>query len=221
MTPFLRLLTVALLLLSTFLKVLAQPAFQNEIQAFKKQDSISPPPKNAILFTGSSSFRKWTDVQTHFPGFTIINRGFGGSVLPDVIRYANDIIIPYRPKQVLIYCGDNDLASSDSITPQIVAARFIQLFNVIRTALPKTRVSFVSIKPSPSRERLMPKMKHANLLIKSFLKKQKNTSYVDVFTPMLLLNGKPKPELFLEDKLHMNEKGYVIWQKAIQPHLIK
>ncbi len=213
--------TVVLLLVSTFSKAVAQPAFQDEIQAFKKQDRISPPPANAILFIGSSSFRKWTEVQTYFPGYTIINRGFGGSVLPDVIRYANDIIIPYRPKQVLIYCGDNDLASSDSITPQIVAGRFKHLFTVIRNALPKTKVSFVSIKPSPSRERLMPKMKQANSLIKSFLLKQKNTSYIDVFNPMLLPNGQPKPDLFLEDKLHMNEKGYAIWQKAIQPYLIK
>lgn len=221
MTSFLRLLTLSLLLVSGFFKTFAQPAFQNEIQAFKKQDNISPPPANAILFVGSSSFRKWTDVQSYFPGFTIINRGFGGSVLPDVIRYANDIIIPYHPKQVLIYCGDNDLASSDSITPQMVADRFKQLFYVIRNALPKTRISFVSIKPSPSREKLMPKMIQANQLIQSFLKKQKNTSYIDVFHPMLLPNGKPKPELFLEDKLHMNEKGYEIWQKAIQPYLIK
>jgi lysophospholipase L1-like esterase len=221
MKKFLSITTVVLLLVSTFYKAVAQPAFQDEIQAFKKQDRISPPPKNAILFVGSSSFRKWTDVQTYFHGYTIINRGFGGSVLPDVIRYANDIIIPYRPKQVLIYCGDNDLASSDSITPQTVAGRFKQLFIVIRNALPKTKVSFVSIKPSPSRERLMPKMKQANSLIKSFLLKQKNTSYIDVFNPMLLPNGQPKPDLFLEDKLHMNEKGYVIWQKAIQPFLIK
>lgn len=221
MKPFLKLLTVVLLLVSTFSKTVAQPAFQDEIQAFKKQDRVSPPPANAILFVGSSSFRKWTDVQSYFPGFTIINRGFGGSVLPDVISYAKDIIIPYQPKQVLIYCGDNDLASSDSITPQIVAARFKQLFYVIRNALPKTRVSFVSIKPSPSRERLMPKMKQANSLIKSFLAKEKNTSYIDVYNPMLLPNGKPKPDLFLEDNLHMNEKGYAIWQKAIQPFLIK
>src|SRR5213596_1026689 len=89
-----------------------EPPFYNEIQQFKKQDSISFPPKDAILLVGSSSFRKWQDVQSYFPNYTIINRGFGGSVLPDVIRYANDIIIPYHPKQVLIYCGDNDLASS-------------------------------------------------------------------------------------------------------------
>ena len=221
MTPFLKLLIVALLLISTFYRAVSQPAFQNEIQAFKKQDSISPPPANAILFVGSSSFRKWTDVQSYFQGYTIINRGFGGSVLPDVIRYANDIIIPYRPKQVLIYCGDNDLAAYDSITPQIVTGRFKQLFYVIRNALPKTRVSFVSIKPSPSREKLMLKMIQANQLIQSFLKKQKNTSYIDVFRPMLLPTGKPKPDLFLEDNLHMNEKGYAIWQKLIEPYLIK
>jgi lysophospholipase L1-like esterase len=221
MKNMLSITAVTLLLISAFFNVVAQPAFQNEIQAFKKEDNVSPPPANAILFVGSSSFRKWTDVQAYFPGYTIINRGFGGSVLPDVVRYANDIIIPYRPKQVLIYCGDNDLASSDSITPQMVAGRFSQLFTVIRNALPKAKVSFVSIKPSPSRERLMPKMKQANSLIKSFLAKQKNTSYINVFDPMLLRNGKPKPDLFLEDKLHMNEKGYAIWQKAIQPYLIK
>jgi hypothetical protein len=187
-------LTAAFLLILLLSKAFGQPAFQNEIQAFKKQDSISPPPANAILLVGSSSFRKWTDVQSYFPGFTIINRGFGGSVLPDVLRYANDIIIPYSPKQVLIYCGDNDLASSDTVTPQIVAGRFIQIFNVIRNALPKTRVSFVSIKPSPSREKLMPKMKQANSLIKSFLSGHKNTSYIDVFTPCYyqLVNLSPK-----------------------------
>ena len=96
----------------------AQP-FAEDIQAFKKQDAINPPPANAILFVGSSSFTKWKDVSSYFPGYTIINRGFGGSTIPDVIRYTNDIIIPYHPKQVVIYCGDNDLASSDNITPRL------------------------------------------------------------------------------------------------------
>src|SRR5919202_6508982 len=88
-----------------------QPPFWDEIQAFKKQDSLHTPPKHAIVFVGSSSFQKWKDVQDYFPGYKIINRGFGGSSLPDVIRYADDVIIPYQPKQVVIYCGDNDLAS--------------------------------------------------------------------------------------------------------------
>ena len=198
-----------------------QPPFYDEIQKFKKQDSISFPTKNAILFVGSSSFRKWEDVQSYFPKYKIINRGFGGSTLPDVIRYANDVITPYRPKQVVIYCGDNDLAASDTITPHIVANRFKSLFHIIRTNLSKANIAYVSIKPSPSRKQLMLKMKQANLLIKSFLKKQKNTSFIDVYHPMLLPDGKPMPGIFLEDSLHMNAKGYAIWKKAIQPHLIK
>ena len=198
-----------------------QPPFYEEIQKLKKQDSISFPPKNAILFVGSSSFRKWEDVQSYFAKYTIINRGFGGSTLPDVLRYANDIILPYHPKQVVIYCGDNDLASSDTITPKIVADRFKTLFHIIRKNLPEANISYVSIKPSPSRMHLMPEMKQANLLIKSFLQKQRNTCFINVFNPMLLPDGQPRREIFLEDSLHMNKKGYDIWKKAIQPYLIK
>lgn len=198
-----------------------QQPFYDEIQQFKKQDSISFLPKNAILFVGSSSFQKWKDVQSYFPDYTIINRGFGGSALPDVIRYAEDIITPYYPKQVLIYCGDNDLAASDTVTPQMVASRFKTLFHIIRKSLPKANIAFVSIKPSPSRKHLMPKMKQANLLINSFLSKQNNTSFIDVFHPMLLAGEKPMPGIFLEDSLHMNAKGYAIWEKVIRPHLVK
>ena len=112
-----------------------QPAFWDDIQAFKKQDSVSFPPKNAILFIGSSSFTKWTDVQKYFPGYTIINRGFGGSSLPDLIRYANEIVFPYQPKQIVIYCGENDLARSDTVTAELVVKRFRQLFTIIRNKL--------------------------------------------------------------------------------------
>src|ERR1700712_77926 len=120
-------------LLSLF--VHAQAPFYNDIQHFKKLDSTSFPPKNAILFVGSSSFTKWKDVQEYFPSYPIINRGFGGSTLPDVIRYANDVIFPYQPKQIVIYCGENDLASSDTITAQIVVDRFKTLFGMIRQKL--------------------------------------------------------------------------------------
>jgi lysophospholipase L1-like esterase len=200
--------------------ILAQAPFTGEIKAFKHQDSISFPPGNAILFVGSSSFRKWTDLQSYFPDVKIINRGFGGSTLPDVIRYEKEIIAPYHPKQILIYCGDNDLASSDTVTPTMVAKRFQQLFYLIRKDLPKANIAFVSIKPSPSRLQLFDKMQEANALIKSFLKKQKNTSFINVFDKMLVDN-KPRADIFLSDSLHMNAKGYAIWQKAIQPYLRK
>src|SRR6476646_5697315 len=105
-----------------------EPPFWNDIQSFKKQDSVHMPPQHEILFVGSSSFTKWTDVQNYFPDYPIINRGFGGSSLPDLVRYADDIIFPYQPKEIVIYCGDNDLAASDTVSAQTVFERFKTLY---------------------------------------------------------------------------------------------
>lgn len=198
----------------------AQP-YAEDIAAFKKQDSISFPPKNAILFAGSSSFTKWKNVQQDFPGYTIINRGFGGSSLPDIINYADDVIFRYEPKQIVIYCGENDFAASDTVTVQMVTDRFKSLYFLIRDRMPTVPVVYISIKPSPSREKLWPKMTEANKAIKKFLKGKNNSSFVDVYHKMLKRNGKFKGDLFIEDKLHMNSKGYAIWQKAIKPYLLK
>src|ERR1700755_3522507 len=121
-----------LLLVASLTNAQENPPFWDDIQAFKHQDSIQMPPQHAILFVGSSSFTKWTDVQEYFPGYTIINRGFGGSSLPDVIRYAGDVIYPYEPKQVVIYCGENDLAGSSSVTGDTVVQRFKTLYGMIR-----------------------------------------------------------------------------------------
>ena len=217
-----RKIIVAILFLLSVKNVTAQqPSFWDEIQNFKKQDSIHFPAKNQILFVGSSSFTKWTDVQDYFPNYKIINRGFGGSSLPDVIRYAGDIIFPYHSKQIAIYCGENDLAASDTVTSQTVFNRFKQLFKLIRSKMPNVPVVFISIKPSPSRQHLMPKMLAANSLIKKYLRENKRTAFVDVYHKMLNAYGNPKDEIFKEDKLHMNAKGYAIWQKAIQPYLLK
>lgn len=198
-----------------------QPPYWKEIQAFKKADSISFPPEKAILFVGSSSFRMWNDVQKDFPKHTIINRGFGGSSLPDVIRYADDIITPYHAKQIVIYCGENDLASSDSITAQMVFDRFKTLFTIIRTNSKKVNIVFVSIKPSPSRERIHDSVIEANKMIKAFLKTKKHTSFVNVYKLMIDANGQPMKELFKDDMLHMKPEGYVLWKKAIEPYLVK
>lgn len=197
----------------------AQP-FAKEIAAFKKQDSIGLPPKNAILFVGSSSFRMWTDIQKDFPGHVIINRGFGGSTIPDVIRYATDIITPYKPKQVVIYCGENDFAENDSLQPPDIAHRFIELFNLIRKNNKKVSIAYVSMKPSPSRKALWPRFTAANALIENFLNKQKSAAYINVWDAMLQADGKPVPGIYLADDLHMNKNGYAIWQKIIAPYLL-
>jgi lysophospholipase L1-like esterase len=193
--------------------------FFNEIQAFKKADSIQQPPQDAILFVGSSSFRMWTDVQQNFPSHTIINRGFGGSTLVDLIGYENELIFKYHPKQIVIYSGENDLASSDTVTSAMVFERFKKLFTDISAKLPDVPIVYVSLKPSPSRERLMLKMVEANLFIESFIKKNKKIVFVDVYHSMLNAEGHPIEEIFKADKLHMNEKGYAIWQKKIMPYL--
>ncbi len=203
------------------LKVFSQPPFYDEIRAFKIQDSLHKPPQHAILFVGSSSFRKWTDVQSYFPGYTIINRGFGGSTLSDVIRYADDIIFPYNPKEIVIYCGENDFAADTAAGAETVFNRFKTLYGMIRKKLPAAPVVFISIKPSPSRREYWAKMIEANRLIKNYIGTQTHASFVDVFDLMLNDHNQPKPEIFLSDSLHMNASGYKIWQKAIQPYLIK
>jgi len=211
-----------LLVLLNFTKTQAQkPAFWDDIQAFRKQDSVRFPGTNKILFVGSSSFTKWTDVQDYFPSYPIINRGFGGSSLPDVIRFEKDIIFPYDPKQIVIYCGENDLAASDTVTSKMVFERFKTLFNDIRNKWQKEPIIFISIKPSPSRWHLHTKIEEANRLIKNYLKKQKKTSFIDVYHKMLKPDGTPLTDIFIEDNLHMNAKGYAIWKKEIEPYLMK
>lgn len=197
------------------------PAFWKDIVAFKKKDSAQAPPKNAILFVGSSSFTKWTDVQDYFSGYTIINRGFGGSRLLDLIRYAYDVILPYQPKQVVIYCGENDLASGDHPSADEVVLRFKTLYGIIRQNLPNATIHYVSMKPSPSRKHLFAEMKRANAHIKTFLQMQKRSGFINVYDAMLDASGNPKPEIFLDDQLHMNASGYAIWKKVIEPYLLK
>jgi lysophospholipase L1-like esterase len=215
------------IILSLFLLVgiadaqVQKPPFWDDIQAFKKQDSAQFPGTNKILFVGSSSFTKWTDVQSYFPSYPIINRGFGGSSLPDVIRYRDDVIFKYKPKQIIIYCGENDLASSDTVTAKTVYNRFLQLFNLVRNKFPNVPVVYISMKPSPSRQLLLPKMREGNALIRKFLNTKKQTGYIDVYKDMIDDEGKPRPELFVDDNLHMNKTGYAIWKKAIEPYLKK
>ena len=200
--------------------VFAQP-FANEIAAFRKQDSIAMPPKNAILLVGSSSFKLWDNWQDYFPGRKMINRGFGGSSLPDVIRYADDVIFKYRPKQIIIYCGENDFAASDTVSVPTVVERFKTLFGMIRAKYKRVPVAFVSMKPSPSRQKFLTKYVAANAAIKDFLAAQKRTAYIDVYTPMLQPDGNVMTDIFKADNLHMNAKGYAIWKQVMEPYLLQ
>jgi len=196
------------------------PPFYKDIQHFKELDHQHTPPKKAILFIGSSSFTKWKDVSDYFPGYTIINRGFGGSTLKDLIYYFNDLVPVYQPRQVVIYCGENDLAN-DATPADSAVSRFKQLYGLIRGYNKKVPVAFISIKPSPVRAKYIPKVRDANAAIRTFIAKQKNARYIDVFPAMLGEDGRPISNIFLGDSLHMNAGGYQIWQKIMRPYLKK
>jgi lysophospholipase L1-like esterase len=198
----------------------AQP-FKQEIVQFQKSDSIVMPPMGQIVFAGSSSFTKWKDVAMYFPGYPIINRGFGGASLVDLIYYVDDAIIKYQPRQVFIYCGENDIADVDTVSPATVFNRFKTLHTILLKKLPKaTKIVFVSLKPSIARWHLESKFMEANQLIQSYIATQKNIQYLDVHALMLDENKEVLKDIFIADKLHLNPKGYLIWQKAFAPYLI-
>lgn len=194
--------------------------FADEITAFARQDSLRPPTKGGVVFVGSSSIRLWPQLQADFPGSSVTNRGFGGATIPDVARYVQQTILRYKPAQIVFYCGENDLADSDTIQAQTVADRFIALFRTIRKTLPRTAFVFISIKPSPSRAHIQAKVVQTNALIRNFLATQKSTRYVDVYTPMLA-EGRPRGELFRADSLHMNEQGYAIWKNRLEKVVLR
>lgn len=223
MPRFITLLIASLAFLMSTALVYAQPsAYEKEMEAFQAQDRKQAPVEHPILLIGSSSFTLWEDVQDYFPGYPILNRAFGGSTLLDVIHHFDQVILPYAPKQILIYCGENDFAASDTLRPETVLERFKTLHSKIRTQLnAKTDLVYVAMKPSPSRQHLLEKYKKANALIASFLSRDPNAHFVDIYTPMLTPAGLPDPTLFKEDNLHMNSKGYAIWQPLLAPLLLK
>ena len=194
----------------------SSPAWETDMQRFEAADAQSPPPRGGVLFIGSSSIRFWDTLAQDFPGVPVINRGFGGSELRDSTWYADRIIVPYAPRQILIYAGDNDLNAGR--TPQQLRADFIAFVERVRRDLPKAKIAYISTKPSPSRAQLLSVQREANPWIAAAAQRL-GVDYIDIFTPMLDACGQPDESLFIEDRLHMNRAGYVIWQRAIAPYL--
>ncbi len=212
----------AFFIISLFTQAFAQqkPHYWDDVQTIKSYDKMYAPPANAILFVGSSSIRKWDDLERTFASYVAINRGIGGAFINDIIFYANDIIFPYNPRQIVLYVGENDF-TDQTTTPDSVFNRTKRLLTLIRTKLPYTPIIYISIKPCPSRINNINRIKASNVLIKQYIKKEHNMTFVDVFQPMLNIKGVPNPEIFLSDSLHLNKAGYKIWEKAINPYLLK
>lgn len=191
--------------------------FESEIKKFEETDQKTPPPKDVVLFTGSSSIRFWDNIERYFPGKTVLQRGFGGSELSDVRYFADRVIIRYQPKQVVVYAGENDVAAGQ--TARQTYDRFVDLFRYVRKKLPNARFTFISLKPSPSRRKFRPVVDEANRIIKRYLSRRRNTDFVDIVPGMLQLNGEPRGELFKGDSLHMTPKGYELWGEIVRPFI--
>jgi lysophospholipase L1-like esterase len=219
MKKYLLLLGLALLQISGHLWAQSPERFQNDIHTIQQFDKMYAPPLHPILFVGSSSIRKWDDLERNFSRYVVLNRGVGGAITNDVTYYAKDIIFPYAPRQIVVYVGENDLPAAN-VNADTLLQRFTVLYAKIRSELPTIPLIYISIKPSPSRAAFFDKAKQTNALIKDFLAKEKNTVFVDIYPKMLGKDGLPRKELFLEDMLHMNKQGYAIWEKAIQPYLL-
>ena len=212
------LLILSFLTITTFAQ--KKPNFWDDVQVIKKYDQMYKPRVNPVLFVGSSSIRKWDDCTQIFAKYNALNRGIGGAVINDITYYLNDVVFPYHPKQIVLYVGENDLPN-DKVTPDTVLNRTVKLYKAIRAKLPTVPIVYISIKPSPSRDKFKEKAVASNTLIKKFLAGEANTTFVNVYSLMLTKDGKLRPELFVEDMLHMNAKGYAIWRKAVEPHLLK
>jgi lysophospholipase L1-like esterase len=190
--------------------------WEPEIAAFEAGDRTNLPPKNCIVFVGSSSIRLWSSLKEDFPGLPVVNRGFGGSELADSVHFADRIIIPYSPREVVIYAGANDLANGKP--PELVFGDFVAFAEKIRQRLPEARIAFIASAPNPLRWPIVDKVKRLNSLVQEYCH-QHGLMFIDVFPLMLGSDGLPKPDIFREDRLHMNAKGYAIWKETVRTYL--
>lgn len=193
--------------------------FISEIQAFEKEDSIAMPKSNEILLVGSSSFRIWKEFKEDLVGFPVTNRGFGGSQMSDAIFYFDRIVSKYQPKLILVYEGDNDLNAGKS--PETVFNDYKIFAQLAKEKLPQTKVIFLSVRPSLARIKLKTEQTAFNKSLKKYCKQNKRFYYMDIQKEFYLPNGELMTDIFLDDKLHLNKKGYEIWTKAIRKVLKK
>jgi lysophospholipase L1-like esterase len=186
------------------------------IAAFEKKDQTSPPAPGGVVFVGSSTIVRWNLTES-FPSVPCVNRGFGGSQMADAAHFADRIIVPYKPRVVVVYSGDNDLAAKK--TPEQVVADFKVLARKVHAARPETRIVCLAIKPSPARWSLFDTQKEANRLLMEFCRADKRLQFVDIVPAMLKSDGQPDEDFFVQDKLHLSAKGYAVLAKLLGPHI--
>lgn len=194
--------------------------FEQQIVQYERADCEKFPPEDAILFVGSSTVKWWKTLEEDMSPLPVINRGFGGATVPEVLYYTDRIVLPYRPEIIVFYAGDNDL-TRDSITPRATFEYFKLFERRVHRFLPETYIFFVSIKPSYYRMRHWHKMQQANAMIRRFTAETAQTGYIDVATPMLQGKKMPPRHYFARDGVHLSPGGYAVWRKTIKPVLLK
>ncbi|MBE3070431.1 MAG: hypothetical protein IMZ66_09380 [Planctomycetes bacterium] len=198
----------------------AAPAnpWESAVQAYEKADAKSAPPAGAVLFVGSSTIRMWGTLAEDFRPLKVIGRGVGGCQVPDMVHFVDRVVLRYRPRQIVLYAGDNDVASKR--TAEQVLADFRAFVGKVRPALPDAPVHFLSIKPSPSRANVWPEAVKANRLVREYCEKTPGLNYIDTASVLLDAQGNARPEYFLQDMLHMNRRGYELWIPIIRAALV-
>lgn len=197
--------------------IIAQNKFEDEIIRFEKADSLNMPASKQILLVGSSTLRLWRTYQKDLEGYPVINRGFGGSQMSDVNYFFERLVAKYNPAQIIVYEGDNDLNAGKS--PEAVLEDMKLFVAKVKAFAPKTRIAFISVKPSISRIELLEKQKQFNKLLADYCAASKRLGYIHVFDDFLLPTGEIMPDIFMADNLHLNEKGYAIWTARIRAFL--
>lgn len=190
--------------------------WKDELERIAASDKANPPKPGGIIFVGSSSIRMW-DFEKSFPGKGYVNHGFGGSEIVDSTYYFDQLVGQYKPRLVVFYAGDNDIANGKS--PKQVLEDFQAFADKFKKELPKANLLYISIKPSIARWKLADKMREANKLIEDYGNRWPNFHFLDVWPVMLDDKGEPRKDIFLEDGLHMNEAGYAEWVKLVEPLL--
>jgi lysophospholipase L1-like esterase len=195
-------------------KTLSLP-FEKEIVAYEAADKSAKPAEGGILFYGSSSIRLWKTLKDDFAGLSVLNRGFGGSTAPDALKYAERMVLPYKPSTVIFYEGDNDLGKGR--TPEQLLADYQAFAKLVHSKLPNTKIVYLSVKPSPKRADLITTQQKANAMLETWIAQSKDSrlSFIDTFRPMLDGKGQVRAELFGPDKLHMNREGYKLWSSLL------
>ena len=192
-------------------------AWEREIQAFEAADRAHPSPQGAILFIGSSTIRLWKTLAQDFPQQPVINRGFGGCQIADCTAYVDRIVVPYRPRLIVLQAGGNDIQAGKS--PEQVQADFQAFVAKVRASLPKVRIAYMTINATPSRWGNVEREKKANQLIQRSISAGENLDYIDTFDATMGADGEPREELFVKDRLHFNLAGYKILASAVGTHL--